>query len=175
MRTFIDQLSGYAACHRDRRNITTHFIGVPMIVFAVFMLLSRPTFVLGGLALNPAWIVAVALCVFYLSLNLTYGVVMTALFAAMAWLGGQLAAVSTAMWLGAGIGLFALGWAIQFLGHLYEGRKPAFVDDIVGLAIGPLFVTVEAAFLLGFSKALRQSIESRVGPTHWGREDAQAA
>lgn len=175
MRTFVDELSNYATYHRDRRNIATHFIGVPMIVFAVCVLLSRPGFELGGLALGPAWIVAGALCVYYLLLNLTYGIVMTLLLALLVWLGGQLAATSTSMWLGAGIGLFVLGWAIQFLGHLYEGRKPAFVDDIVGLAIGPLFVTVEAAFLLGLSKALKQSIESRVGPTHWGSHGAQAA
>ena len=36
------QLAKYAAYHRDRRNIATHFIGIPMIVLAVAVLLSRP-------------------------------------------------------------------------------------------------------------------------------------
>ena len=40
-KTLIDQLSQYAAYHRDRRNIATHFIGVPMIVLAVQTLLAR--------------------------------------------------------------------------------------------------------------------------------------
>jgi uncharacterized membrane protein YGL010W len=44
-----------------------------------------------------------------------------------------------------------VGWVIQFVGHYYEGRKPAFVDDITGLIIGPLFVVAEAAFLMGMS------------------------
>ena len=175
MRRFVDHLSGYAAYHRDRRNIATHFIGIPMIVLSLCMLLSRPSFAIGGPHLNPAWIVAAVLGVFYLSLSLGYGIVMTFELAALVWLGSQLAGVSTAMWLGAGIGLFVLGWGFQLLGHLYEGRRPAFLDDIASLAIGPLFVTVEAAFLLGLSKTLKQSIESRVGPTHWGHEDAQAA
>jgi uncharacterized membrane protein YGL010W len=179
MRTFVEQLSNYATYHRDRRNIVTHFIGVPMIVLAVCVLLSRPSVAVDGpsfnLVLNLAWIVAVAICVYYLALNLRYGIVMTVQMALLVWLGGKLAGVSIAMWLGAGIGLFVVGWVIQFIGHYYEGRKPAFVDDIVGLAIGPLFVTVEAAFLLGLSKDLKQSIEARAGPTHWGREGAQAA
>ena len=29
-----------------------------------------------------------------------------------------------------------LGWAIQFVGHYWEGRKPAFADDLVGLLVG---------------------------------------
>ncbi len=56
MKTGLDQLSNYAAYHRDRRNIATHLVGVPMIVFAVVTLLSRPAFEVGGLALTPAWI-----------------------------------------------------------------------------------------------------------------------
>ena len=56
MRTATDLLSQYAAYHRDRRNIASHFVGVPMIVFAVGVLLARPTLFWGELALTPAWI-----------------------------------------------------------------------------------------------------------------------
>ena len=55
---------------------------------------------------------------------------------------------------------------IQFLGHWYEGKKPAFVDDMVGLLVGPMFVTAEAMFALGWNKPLLAEIERRVGPTH---------
>ena len=34
MRGATELLSQYAAYHRDRRNIASHFVGVPMIVFA---------------------------------------------------------------------------------------------------------------------------------------------
>jgi uncharacterized membrane protein YGL010W len=77
------------------------------------------------------------------------------------------------VWLSAGVGLFVLGWVIQFVGHYYEGRKPAFVDDITGLIIGPLFVVAEAAFLLGMRKKLQHAIEARVGKTH--RRDMKKA
>jgi len=55
MRSLTEQVASYAAYHRDRRNIATHFVGVPMIVFAVAVLLSRPHFELAGMPLNPAW------------------------------------------------------------------------------------------------------------------------
>ncbi len=47
MKTLIDHLAQYAAYHRDPRNIHTHFVGVPMIMFAVVVLLSRPVWWLG--------------------------------------------------------------------------------------------------------------------------------
>ena len=68
-------------------------------------------------------------------------------------------------WLSWGLGAFALGWVIQFVGHYYEGRKPAFVDDIVGLLVGPMFITAEALFAMGWGKSLLAEIERRAGPT----------
>ncbi len=44
----------YAAYHRDRRNIATHFVGIPMIVFAVGALLARPAVPVGGWPVTPA-------------------------------------------------------------------------------------------------------------------------
>jgi Predicted membrane protein len=53
-------------------------------------------------------------------------------------------------------GDLCVGWIIQFIGHYYEKKKPAFMDDVIGLAIGPLFVLAEFVFLLGFRKELEQ-------------------
>jgi uncharacterized membrane protein YGL010W len=71
----------------------------------------------------------------------------------------------TAAWLGAGIGLFVIGWIIQFIGHWYEGRKPAFVDDLVGLLVGPMFVVAEWLFAAGWNRPLHQAIQREAGPT----------
>ena len=54
MRNATELMVQYAAYHRDRRNIATHFVGIPLIVFAVGGLLSRPTFTLGTLEATPA-------------------------------------------------------------------------------------------------------------------------
>ena len=169
-------MTKYAAYHRDRRNIATHFVGIPLIVFAVGGLLSRPTFGVGDVALTPAALAWALTALWYLSRgNLALGVATSLtnlLLIAAALPLGQL---DTAAWLGWSLGAFAVGWAIQFIGHYYEGRKPAFVDDIRGLLVGPMFVVAEALFGLGWGKALAAEIEARVGPTRLRDLHAPAA
>ena len=166
MRPALDLLSQYAEYHRDRRNITSHFIGVPMIVFAVGVLLARPAVEVGGLALTPAWLAFAGAAAWYLSRgNLVLGLAVSAAVACLLWLGQAVAGGSIVSWLAWGLGFFGVGWVIQFVGHWYEGRKPAFVDDLVGLLVGPMFVTAEALFALGWGKPLLQEIERRAGPT----------
>lgn len=174
MKTITDQLANYASYHRDRRNIITHFIGIPMIVVAIAILLARPGFEMAGVTLAPIWFIAMATAAYYLVLDLRFGVVMAALLALAVWAGMQAAALSTPAWLAWGIGLFVVGWAAQFIGHYYEGRKPAFVDDLAGLLIGPLFVVAEAAFGFGLCGRLQQDIDRRVGPVHNGRDRTAA-
>jgi uncharacterized membrane protein YGL010W len=67
--------------------------------------------------------------------------------------------------LGWAAAIFVAGWALQFLGHRFEGMKPAFFDDAKQLLIGPLFVCAELFFLMGAKPHLRRYIEERVGPT----------
>ncbi len=165
MRNLQQHLTEYAGYHREPRNLVTHFVGIPMIMVAVEVLLSRPTLATSGsLAVTPAVVVGVASALFYLALDRRYGLVMTAMVGGCWWTGVQLAALSTAAWLGWGVGLFVVGWVFQFVGHWYEGKKPAFVDDLIGLVIGPLFVAAEAGFLLGLRLPVQQAIEAKVGP-----------
>jgi len=163
MKSLVDHLSQYAAYHRDPRNIASHFIGIPLIVVAVAVLLSRPQWPVAGLWVSPAVLLALASAWFYVRLEVRFGVVMTALLVLSVWIGHILAQDSTWVWLGSAIGMFVVGWAIQFVGHHYEGRKPAFVDDVSGLIVGPLFVVAELAFMLGFRHDLKEQIEARAG------------
>ena len=160
-KSLVDHLSQYAAYHRDPRNIATHFVGIPLIVVAVAVLLSRPQWAGGWL--SPTVLVSLASAWFYLRLELRLGVLMTVLLGLCVWAGHVLAQQSTLVWLASGVGMFVVGWAIQFVGHHYEGRKPAFVDDVTGLIVGPLFVVAELAFLLGLRHELKDQIEARVG------------
>ena len=174
MKTLVDQLAQYAAYHRDGRNILTHFAGVPMILFAVVIVLSRPAWIMGGsdMVLSPAVLAALAASVYYMLLDTRYGIVFAVVLGVMLSVSVWLAQQSLAVWLGWGLGLFVLGWVIQFVGHYWEGRKPAFMDDIVGLLIGPLFVLAEMGFVLGLRKEVQHAIEERSGPVRHG---AQAA
>ena len=176
MKTLTEQLAGYAAYHRDRRNIATHLVGVPVIVFAVVVLLSRPTLgTLGGAPVTPALLAALAAGLYYVVLDIGLGTLMSVVLAAMLAAAAPLAAGTVGVWLGWGVGLFVAGWIVQFVGHAWEGRKPAFLDDVAGLLIGPLFVAAELAFLLGLRGALRAEIEARVGPTRARRPGSATA
>ena len=167
MSTATDLMAQYAAYHRDRRNIATHFVGIPLIVFAVGALLARPAVEVGGWPLTPAAVVWAAAALWYVTRgNLVLGTttaIATLLLILAALPLGQL---DTSPWLAWSLGAFVVGWVIQFIGHYYEGRKPAFVDDLRGLLVGPMFVTGEALFALGWGKPLAAEIARRAGPTH---------
>jgi uncharacterized membrane protein YGL010W len=167
MKTLQEQLNQYASYHRDRRNVWTHFIGIPLIVVALTTLLSPLTLVgipidvnahPGLLQVSVATVLVLLASIFYLLLDVRYGLVMLLLMALAGAAGEQIVLASGALWWASGLSLFVVGWVFQFIGHHYEGRKPAFVDDLVGLLIGPLFVVAEAGFLMG----LRRDVEAQV-------------
>ena len=146
-----------------------------MIVFAVVLALADAVFVVNGFAITVAAIVSIAACVYYLRQDLAFGVAMAAVLFAMCAAASEITArTSTAGTLGIALLVFAVGWAIQFLGHKYEGMKPAFFDDVMQLVIGPLFVCAEVFFLLGAKRGLRRYIEERVGPSVDRRDGAGA-
>jgi len=166
MRSANELMVQYAAYHRDKRNIASHFIGIPLIVFSIGVLLARPAFEVSGISLTPIWIIWLVATIWYLSLgNLALGIAVSVTNGVLIWLAQPLAAGSVTSWLAWGIGTFVIGWVIQFVGHYWEGKKPAFVDDLLGLLTGPMFVTAEALFALGWGKSLLAEIEQRVGPT----------
>jgi uncharacterized membrane protein YGL010W len=164
-------LTQYAAYHRDRRNILTHFVGIPMIVFAIVLALATMSVRIGAMPLTVAAILAIAASIYYFYLDLVFGATMAlALFLMCAGASEMTARLGIPAALGWAAAVFAAGWALQFLGHKFEGMKPAFFDDAKQLLIGPLFVCAELFFLLGGKPALRKYIEDRVGPTVWRRD-----
>jgi uncharacterized membrane protein YGL010W len=175
MKSVEENLTQYAAYHRDRRNLATHFAGVPMIVFAVILALATAVFTVGSLAITVAAITSLVACAYYLRQDLVLGAAMGIVLLVMCAAASEVTArVSTGVTLGLALAVFAAGWALQFLGHKYEGMKPAFFDDVMQLAIGPLFVCAEVFFLLGAKPRLRRYIEERVGPIVERREAANA-
>ena len=156
----------YAAYHRDRRNIATHFFGIPLIVLALGILLARVHVDAGQMHSSAAWVLWLLTTAWYLTRgNLLLGLatsVATGLLIAMA---HPFADGGTGGWLACGLLIFVTGWILQFIGHYYEGRKPAFVDDVVGLLVGPMFVVGEALFAAGLCRPLADEIERRTGPT----------
>jgi uncharacterized membrane protein YGL010W len=164
MRSFVDRLANYATYHRDRRNIATHFVGIPMVVLGTQALLAK----VGIGPLNLATAATAAAASYYRKLDPEYGKAMTVILGASCTVATGIAALPLPIWAATSGTLFIGGWAFQFLGHKLEGKKPAFADDIADLLTGPLFIVAEAAFALGFSHELREQIEAHAGPSHWG-------
>jgi len=156
----------YAAYHRDRRNIATHLVGVPIIVFSSLLALTTFAITAGPFAVTGAAAASAAMVAWYLWLDRALGVAMAIAFfvlcAAASEIEPRLGSGPTFVLAAA---LFAGGWALQFLGHKFEGMKPAFFDDLKQLLVGPLFVCTEIAFLFGTRAELRARIEQHVGPT----------
>jgi uncharacterized membrane protein YGL010W len=154
-------LVDYARYHRDRRNIVSHFVGVPVIVLALGVLLGR----LQLFGANLAWLVCGLCALWYVTRGkFSLGVATSAVTAGLIATAQPLA--MTDNWLAWGLGAFAAGLLIQFAGHYYEGRKPAFVDDLIGMLVGPMFVVAEWMMALGLEHETRIEIELGAGSTH---------
>ena len=159
----------YAGYHRDRRNIVTHFIGIPMIFTAIAVWLVFPLGrQWGAYGITGAWLMWALTSFWYLTReDMLLGVATAVVNGLLVALAHQLAGLAPDWgWVAWQLGLllFAVGWVFQFVGHYWEGRKPAFVDDIVGLLVGPMFVVGEGLMLLGWLPNMRRAVETKAGP-----------
>ena len=126
-------------------------MGIPVIVFSLLLVLSLWRFVLGGREWTMSLAVAIVAVLGWMALDLGIGLVM-ALLMAVAWfaaeaLAGALGSAS-AVWM-AFIALFVGGWVLQFVGHHYEGKRPALLDNIFQGFIGPMFLVAESLVVMG--------------------------
>ena len=148
---FRRQLASYASVHRDWRNKATHFVGIPVIVFSLVLVLSLWRFPLGGREWTLSLAVTILAVLGWTVLDLGIGLAM-ALIMAVVWYAAEAFAgalgSAQAVWI-AFIALFVGGWVLQFLGHHYEGRRPALVDNIFQGFIGPMFLVAEAMVVMG--------------------------
>jgi len=161
MKTLEDQMSFYAAYHQDARNKATHFIGVPMIAFSLMIPMGWLRADLGGYSVSAALVVTSILLLYYLILDVPLGLASCAVFAAMLWGAdalSQLPLVASAAWF---LVLFVVGWALQLWGHVYEGRKPALVDNLFQVFVAPIFLAAEVFFALGYKPGLHGAVQRR--------------
>ena len=146
MRNATELLTQYAHYHRDRRNIATHFVGIPMIVFAIGVLLARATFSVGEYGFTAGWAAAILATLWWLSRGrLDLGIAVSAVTLGLVALAHEAAAMSFGEWLAWGVGTFVVGWVLQFIGHyVYEKRSPAFFRNLAHLLVGPLWILAKA-------------------------------
>jgi len=139
VKTLEEEMAIYAAYHQDRRNKATHFVGVPLIMLALLIPLSFHRFELVGFHVTPAMLLAAALLAYYFVLDFALAVAMLAVLGA----------------------LFVGGWILQLVGHAFEGRRPALVDNLFQIFVAPIFLSAEILFALGYKPALRAAVHAR--------------
>ena len=132
MRKIDDLFERYGESHRNPANKAIHWICVPLITWSVLAALwaCSPVAAYVGIGLALA---------FYAWLSPPIALGMFAVVALMVYpltiLGTNVLAIAAVV--------FALAWIGQFIGHMIEGRKPSFFEDVKFLLVGP-------AWLLGF-------------------------
>ena len=161
MKTLEEQMSFYLRYHRNPRNKLTHFIGVPLIMFSLFVLLGLVRVQVGEVGVTAASVLAVGVLAYYFRLDAVLAVAMT-LFTAV-----LLIAANRVCTLGAPTALtvfgvtFVGGWILQLVGHAFEGRKPALVDNFFQVLIAPIFLMAEVFFALGYKRDVAERVEQR--------------
>jgi uncharacterized membrane protein YGL010W len=132
MRKVDELFDRYGESHRNPANKAIHWICVPLIVWSVLAALWAwsPMAAYVGIGLSLA---------FYAWLSPPIALGMLIVFALMVY---PLTLLGTHVLVVAAV-VFVLAWIGQFIGHVIEGKKPSFFEDVKFLLVGP-------AWLLGF-------------------------
>jgi uncharacterized membrane protein YGL010W len=159
---FLDQLAMYAAYHRDKRNQATHHVGVPLIVYALLVALTQvPLPAFGAVPLTAATLVLVVLLAFYLMNVPLVGALALLIYGALYAVAAEVGRMSAeTVWTTFTV-CFVGGWIIQFVGHVFEGRRPALFANVLQIFMAPPFLVAEMLFALGLERELARQIEVR--------------
>ncbi|EGA72156.1 putative PRS2 protein [Vibrio sinaloensis DSM 21326] len=140
MRDLSQWLADYGESHQNPINQKIHKVAVPGIFLSVVGLIwSIPPIALYGIILNWVWVVAVPVLIFYFKLSLSVFLMMLGFILACISLIWSIELMQAPVFL-VSLVLFAVLWMLQFIGHKIEGKKPSFLDDVMFLLIGPVWV-----------------------------------
>lgn len=160
MKSLLEQLSTYKSVHLNKSNVKTHFVGIPLIIWSIAIVLSMVGFELStkhftvGITLMS--IVAYCVLLYYVVLSRPLALMAILIFGPIVYSATWVPATEWPMVIA--LIAFITGWIFQFIGHAYEKAKPAFIDDLNQLFIGPLFLLAEIYFKFGGNKTLEQQV-----------------
>jgi uncharacterized membrane protein YGL010W len=162
VKPFAEHMAAYAAYHRDTRTRLTHFVGVPAIVFAMLVLLSLACVTIADVGISLAMVLVVVMIGLYLTLDRVVGLTLAVLILPLLWAAEMAARQSLPVSLGVFLACFVGGWAVQLLGHRFEGNRPALLDNLFHILVAPAFLAAELLFALGFRRELSEEVERRL-------------
>jgi uncharacterized membrane protein YGL010W len=166
VKALAEQLDSYAAYHRDPRNRLTHYLGVPLVTFAILLALAWLRLVHAPeLPCTGAALFYLVVFGYYLRLDWKIALAQVPLTLPLWWLADRVALWPFAESLAVFLAAFLGGAALQLFGHALEGRRPALADNLLQIFNAPLFLTAEVAALLGYHAGARPAPPHPSPPT----------
>ena len=159
MKTLEEQMSVYLRYHRNPKNRMTHFVGVPLIMFSLFVLLGLLRAEVGGFSISAATVLAVAVLIYYFRLDAVLAAAMTLFVAVLLFAAHGIANEGTRPALVVFAATFIGGWVLQLVGHAFEGKKPALMDNFFQVLIAPIFLMAEVFFAFGYKRDVAERME----------------
>lgn len=156
MKTLENHLTEYYAYHRDFRNRATHFVGVPLVTYGILHFFGWFRFV-GYEWFSFGFVFFIGCLIHYVKIDLKLAAMVLVLFAPLLALAEHFAQKTDGSSLPIFLATFFVGVALQLLGHKFEGRKPALVDNFFQIFNAPLLLVCELLFALGFRKDLERA------------------
>ena len=149
MTSFECMFRSYESIHQSPVNRLIHAIGIPMIMVSslgLAGLLHTPVLASIGASASAAAVLVIATSAIVFSWSLRAGLGYLALTLACAFAAQFIAThigAAKTPWVFALV--FVTGWAVQFVGHAFEGKSPEFVSRPQNLLLGPISVVAEVA------------------------------
>lgn len=153
----LDQIiADYYEYHTNVINQYIHFVGIPCVTFGILIFFSWIHISVPNLfSLNLAWILVIVSLIYYYLLDVKLAFGLMIIIIPLTLLANWVAYPSITK---SGLITFAVffigGWILQLAGHLFEGRRPALVDNVWQVFSAPLFVGLEIAWKLGWRQDL---------------------
>ena len=156
-------LVSYGRFHRDVRNRLTHYFGVPAIIYAVLIPAALHADTVSGMPVRLDRILVVLAALGYIGLDPALGLALTLALALLAAGAEATSTLGPSTALSVAAAVFALGWALQILGHRLEGNRPALLTNLAQILVAPVFLVAELGFSLGLRRRLRGDVERQLG------------
>ncbi len=159
MKTLEEHMSFYLRYHRHPKNKLTHFFGVPLIMFSLFVLLGLLKVTIGNVSFTAASVLAIAVLAYYFYLDVVLAVAMTMFTAVLLIAANGVCALGSTSALIVFELAFVGGWILQLIGHAFEGKRPALMDNFFQVIIAPIFLMAEIFFTFGYKRDVAERVE----------------
>lgn len=160
-KAFAQQLSAYEQYHQQKNTRISHYIGIPLVLFALMIFLGWIHLSVPNLfSINFSWIGLILLLIYYFKLDalLAAGAGVILIFMTLLsqiisqpiiTLGGFIIFLL----------IFIIGILALWMGHRHENQKQVLINHLPLVLIGPIYLFAKLMFALGYRKDLQEELK----------------